>query len=108
MDLLKIATVAEICNCSARHIRRLVNNGEIASVSLGPSPKSDRIERSELERYVERNRTTRTKPCRHSNFATKRTTSASAQAVKSLNELLATKSQRKQGLENMKSYFSPK
>ena len=93
--LQKISEVAKQLNCSAQHVRRLVNDGEITVISLSSTPKSDRIERSELERYIERKRCTRTNPCHFKN-ETKPTMSAFAMAEKKLSELLAQPGRPKQ------------
>lgn len=54
--LLTLAQAAELSACSKQTLRRAIDDGELATVRLGRSAKSDRIHRADLEAWWQRSR----------------------------------------------------
>lgn len=54
--LLTLAQAAELSACSTKTLRRAIDAGELATVRLGQSAKSDRIHADDLEAWWQRSR----------------------------------------------------
>lgn len=63
--LLTLAQAAELSACSTKTLRRAIDAGELATVRLGQSAKSDRIHAVDLEAWWQRSRYV-PRPCRSS------------------------------------------
>lgn len=56
--LMTLAEAAERSACSPKTIRRAIDGGQLTSIRLGSSAKSDRIHPADLEDWWERSRRT--------------------------------------------------
>ena len=95
--LLKISEVATMLRVSAKHVRRLVNSGEIVIVRMGEDSRADRIEQKELDRFINRRRTNRSllgEPCQSTNVAIFTGSNSSTTAAR-LDALLGRKAKEK-------------
>lgn len=54
--LLTLAQAAELSACSKKTLRRAIDAGELATVRLGQSAKSDRIHPADLDTWWQRSR----------------------------------------------------
>ncbi|WP_089237125.1 MULTISPECIES: helix-turn-helix domain-containing protein [Stenotrophomonas] len=54
--LLTLAQAAELSACSTKTLRRAIDAGELATVRLGQSAKSDRIHAADLDAWWQRSR----------------------------------------------------
>jgi excisionase family DNA binding protein len=52
--LLQIRRVAELLDCTERHVRVLIHQGELAGVELGP--RSWRVTKKSLEQFLSKHR----------------------------------------------------
>ena len=57
--LLRPIEAANILGVSLRHLRDLINEGEIIVIRVGDDTRADRIEEAELNRFINRRRTNR-------------------------------------------------
>lgn len=71
-NLLRVSEVATMLGCSIKHVRRLINAGQIIIIRLSDDPRADRVEQTEVDRFIACRRTNRSlsgEPCQSTNVA---------------------------------------
>lgn len=71
-NLLRVSEVATMLGCSLKHVRRLINAGQIIIIRLSDDPRADRVEQNEVDRFIACRRTNRSltgEPCQSTNVA---------------------------------------
>ncbi len=93
--LLTIAAAAKVLDCSRRHLRRIIQAGELPVVATGKTERGDRIDPADLHNYIQRQKRNRSAPACPSTNVVVFGTRASKSVDDELNALLGPAGRRK-------------